>query len=333
VKLLPHQRRALYCHSGLPDDLGIQYQSYSKRDVVAADQFLTIWPGLGHTGSEPFDEVHGWYRAFRALAGMLSYTAEYKGWSPFEHRMFPRALRRAVKALLLCQNHERYQAERLRQGQGQGQEQGQAREAEAATATEAAAAIELPAASASASAGSSSVAAMEVTEEQEGPPGAGAGGCGGNKRGYKRMFVGTVERRNNSSAAPNDRNDVVTKKLSAGNKNDDDDEDASDGEAANTHKKKGSSDDSDHSGNYHDVAMEVPQSPCQSLSISRAKTTYNSESSSSTAAAAAAAAVVSTVLIGRLPVFVVYNVMEFMVSTSIAVLRYLFILLNLCSPL
>jgi hypothetical protein len=38
-------------------------------------------------------------------------------------------------------------------------------------------------------------------------------------------------------------------------------------------------------------------------------------------------------LIGRLPVFVVYNVMEFMVSTSIAVLQYLNILLNFFSSL
>ena len=60
VKLLPHQRRGLYCHSGLPDDLGIQYQSYPKEACIAQDNMITVLPGLGHTGSEPFDETHGW---------------------------------------------------------------------------------------------------------------------------------------------------------------------------------------------------------------------------------------------------------------------------------
>jgi hypothetical protein len=39
VTLLPHQQRGLYCHSSLPDDLGIQYQSYqSKESIVAANE-------------------------------------------------------------------------------------------------------------------------------------------------------------------------------------------------------------------------------------------------------------------------------------------------------
>lgn len=74
MKLLPYQRRGLYCHSGmylinknefknisegLPDDLGIQYQSYQKSAIVAEDSYITLHPGLGHTGSEPFDEQRG----------------------------------------------------------------------------------------------------------------------------------------------------------------------------------------------------------------------------------------------------------------------------------
>jgi hypothetical protein len=108
VRLLPHTTRALYCHSGLPDDLGIQYQSYKKTDVVAADDHIVIRPGLGHTGAEPFDETHGWYRAYRALAGSLTYTVRRKGWSPFEHKIFPAPLKDAVLSLLLCQNQDHY---------------------------------------------------------------------------------------------------------------------------------------------------------------------------------------------------------------------------------
>jgi len=37
LRLLPHERKALYCHSGLPDDLGIQYQSYVRDDIIAED--------------------------------------------------------------------------------------------------------------------------------------------------------------------------------------------------------------------------------------------------------------------------------------------------------
>lgn len=108
VKLLPHTCRALYCHSGLPDDLGIQYQSYQKTDVVAQDAHIEIRPGLGHTGAEPFDEQHGWYRAHRGLSGSVIYTVQRKGWSPFEHRIFPTPLREAVLSMLLCQNQDHF---------------------------------------------------------------------------------------------------------------------------------------------------------------------------------------------------------------------------------
>lgn len=92
----------MYCHSGLPDDLGIQYQSYSKTDIVAEDDYLRLLPGVGHTGSEPFDEVHGWYRSYRGLAGSVHYHMRWKGWSPERHREFPEALRCAVRTMLLC---------------------------------------------------------------------------------------------------------------------------------------------------------------------------------------------------------------------------------------
>ena len=39
MTLLPHTQRGLYCHSSLPDDLGIQYQSYrSKESIVACNE-------------------------------------------------------------------------------------------------------------------------------------------------------------------------------------------------------------------------------------------------------------------------------------------------------
>lgn len=52
-------------------------------------------------GSEPFDEVNGWYRAFRGLAGTVRYSARLKGWDIWNHAHFPAPLRRAVRTLLL----------------------------------------------------------------------------------------------------------------------------------------------------------------------------------------------------------------------------------------
>lgn len=120
VKILPHQIRALYCHSGLPDDLGIQYQSYQKHDVVAEDEHIVILPGLGHTGAEPFDETAGWYRAYRALAGSVTYTVKRKGWTPFEHKIFPEPLKQAVKTVLMCQNQDHYLRSRSASDAGTG---------------------------------------------------------------------------------------------------------------------------------------------------------------------------------------------------------------------
>lgn len=51
--------------------------------------------------------MHGWYRAYRALAGSIKYNANWKGWSPFEHKIFPRPVRDAVVTLLMCQNRDR----------------------------------------------------------------------------------------------------------------------------------------------------------------------------------------------------------------------------------
>jgi hypothetical protein len=43
---------AFYLHSGLPDDLGLQYQSAQSQDEVAArDEFLTVVPGGTHLKS------------------------------------------------------------------------------------------------------------------------------------------------------------------------------------------------------------------------------------------------------------------------------------------
>lgn len=109
----PHGRRAVYCHSGLPDDLGIQYQSYSKKAIVGQDEYVTLHPGLGHTGSEPFDDQHGWYRAHRGLAGSISYSMRWKGWNCHEHNSFPEALRETVRTILLCHYSAYRQHQRL----------------------------------------------------------------------------------------------------------------------------------------------------------------------------------------------------------------------------
>lgn len=106
MTLLPHSRRALYCHSSLPDDLGIQYQSYPAKSPFAGDEHVTLFSGLGHTGSVPFDDTNGWYRGGRGLAGALRYHMRYKGWTVFEHSKFPQPLREAVRTMLLCQNRD-----------------------------------------------------------------------------------------------------------------------------------------------------------------------------------------------------------------------------------
>lgn len=88
----------------MPHDLGIQYQSYLKHDCVASDQYLTLFPGLGHTGREPFDVLDGWFRFYRGLAGSMSYQATWKAWSIERHREFLPELQKLVKTMLLCHN-------------------------------------------------------------------------------------------------------------------------------------------------------------------------------------------------------------------------------------
>ena len=70
------QTRALYVHSALPDDLGLQYQTTrqgggyggggrgrgyggAENVVVDEDEHLALLPGLGHTSSTPFDRRCG----------------------------------------------------------------------------------------------------------------------------------------------------------------------------------------------------------------------------------------------------------------------------------
>eukprot|EP01051_Picozoa_sp_SAG22_P015402 SAG22_NODE_2006_length_3154_cov_5.008183_1_plen_516_part_00 len=103
IRLLPGQTRGVYLHSGLPDDLGIQYQSYGRQDdVVAQDSCLTVLPGIGHTGSEPFEHYHGWFRAIRGPAGTFSYTAERRTWQRASHHEFPRKFKKSIRTVLLC---------------------------------------------------------------------------------------------------------------------------------------------------------------------------------------------------------------------------------------
>jgi hypothetical protein len=47
--MLPGETWSIYIHSSLPDDLGLQYQSYAKDHIVGEDEHLVIYPGLGHT--------------------------------------------------------------------------------------------------------------------------------------------------------------------------------------------------------------------------------------------------------------------------------------------
>lgn len=56
-------------------------------------------------GAVPFDEEHGWYRAYRALSGKLSYRCHRKGWSMWTHSQFPAHLRDTVCTMLLCRYH------------------------------------------------------------------------------------------------------------------------------------------------------------------------------------------------------------------------------------
>lgn len=105
VKMLPNSVRGFYCHSSLPDDLGIQYQSCRVDDIIAEDEILSIHPGLGHTGSNPFDEVHGWYRSYRSLAGSIQYRARRKGWQVTHHNKFPKVMKDSILETIKCHHH------------------------------------------------------------------------------------------------------------------------------------------------------------------------------------------------------------------------------------
>ena len=100
--LLPHERKAFYCHSGLPHDLGIQYQSCRGGVVTCQDECMAILPGLGHCGSVPFDNEQGWFRHARSPCGMVRYRAKVKGYHMREHKIFPFDMREAARTLLGC---------------------------------------------------------------------------------------------------------------------------------------------------------------------------------------------------------------------------------------
>ena len=103
MTLLPGSKIGIYLHSSLPDDLGIQYHSYrEEKDIVGISKHMLLWPGLGHTSSNPFDDQQGWYRSWRGLCGSVGYNAKLKGWSINQHLVFPTGLREQVKMLLLC---------------------------------------------------------------------------------------------------------------------------------------------------------------------------------------------------------------------------------------
>jgi len=99
-RILPHETRGFYIHSGLPDDLGIQYRSCKPDTMVCQDDCLTVLPGLGHCGSRPFDHVNGWFRHGRCPCGSIRYKANLKGWNKNEHHSFPEPFREGVVAML-----------------------------------------------------------------------------------------------------------------------------------------------------------------------------------------------------------------------------------------
>lgn len=102
----PHCVHGFYCHSDLPDDLGIQYQSYHKDDIVAEDNTIAILPGLGHVGHRPFDDSNGRYRSYRGPSGTVSYTSRHKGWNMLEHSIFPRIVQEGIWTMLLAHNRQ-----------------------------------------------------------------------------------------------------------------------------------------------------------------------------------------------------------------------------------
>ena len=106
VRILPGGCSAIYIHSSLPDDLGIQYRSTMDPDEVTLENdHLRIMPGVGHTGSRPFDtrRGYGWYRANRTLCGSVEYRQLERVWRVAEHAEFPMPLRAAVFTML-CAN-------------------------------------------------------------------------------------------------------------------------------------------------------------------------------------------------------------------------------------
>jgi hypothetical protein len=108
ITLLPNEERAIYVHSDLQDDLGIQYQSFgSHNHQMVEDDYIIVYAGVGHAGSEPFDVTNGWFtnvhgsRSARGPAGSISYTSKLKGWNPWDHLIFPSEIHDAVLTMLL----------------------------------------------------------------------------------------------------------------------------------------------------------------------------------------------------------------------------------------
>ena len=108
VVILPYQRRGFYCHSELPDDLGVQYNTYSKDAVVCEDEHICVTAGLGHAGNRLFDDVNGWYRAYRGPCGAFSYTSCAKGWDIWNHKIFPPVFKSAAYTLISAPYQRRH---------------------------------------------------------------------------------------------------------------------------------------------------------------------------------------------------------------------------------
>ena len=88
------------------DDEGEEEGTWDH-EPAAQDEFLTVVPGIGHTGSEPFENYHGWYRAIRGPCGAVRYDAILRTWTAPTHREFPLALRKLTSSVILsaCSLH------------------------------------------------------------------------------------------------------------------------------------------------------------------------------------------------------------------------------------
>jgi len=103
VLVSPSTVQGFYVHSESHSERAIQYQSASNYDKATCEnQFIQILPGKGHTSPIAFDQIRGWWRGPRTLAGGVKYRVIMNMWSPKKHREFPKEFQQGIFFLLLC---------------------------------------------------------------------------------------------------------------------------------------------------------------------------------------------------------------------------------------